>query len=139
MMKPRVLFLCTANSCRSQMAEGLLRHWAGDRFDAVSAGSDPTELNPDAVGAMREIGIDISGQQAKDAGQFLGQNFTYVITLCTKAKERCPIFPGAIWRLDWPLEDPAAVEGSHAERMCVFRRVRDELERYIRGLISREP
>ena len=137
MTKVRVLFLCTANSCRSQMAEGLLRHLGGDHFEALSGGSDPTELNPDAVEAMSELGIDISNQKAKDAAQFLGQNFTYVITLCKKAQERCPIFPGAIWRLDWSLDDPAAAVGTRAERMNVFRRVRGEMERHIRELIAR--
>ena len=138
MMKPRVLFLCTANSARSQMAEGLLRHLAGDEFEVVSAGSDPTKLNPDAVEAMREIGIDISGHSAKDVGKFISQNFTFVITVCAKAKERCPIFPGAIWRLDWPLDDPANASGTREERLAVFRRVRDELEGRIQEFIQRE-
>ena len=97
MNKARVLFLCTANSCRSQMAEGFLRTLAGDRFEVTSAGTTPTKLNPDAVRAMDEVGIDISGQKAKDSAEFSRERFQYVITVCKKAKERCPIFPGAIW------------------------------------------
>jgi arsenate reductase len=138
MMKPKVLFLCTANSCRSQMAEGLLRHMARDRFEVMSAGTTPTELNPDAVRVMQEIDIDISRQRAKDSAQYFGQRFHYVITVCRKAKETCPIFPGAIWRLDWDIPDPAAAEGTEAERLAVFRRVRDEIEDHVRELIAKE-
>jgi arsenate reductase len=126
-MKPKVLFLCTGNSARSQMAEGYLRQSAGDRFEAMSAGVGPKGLNPLAVEAMREIGIDISRQVSKNVVMLLGQHIPYVITVCDNAKERCPIFPGAWKFLHWSLEDPAAVEGSHDERLAAFRRVRDQL------------
>jgi len=136
--KIRVLFLCTANSCRSQMAEGFLRHLAGDRFEVISAGTSPTELNPEAVFVMREAGIDISSHWAKDTAEFFRERFQYVITVCKRAKERCPIFPGAIWRFDWDIEDPAAAGGDQAARLAVFRRVRDEIEKHVRELIAKE-
>ena len=138
MSKTRVLFLCTSNSCRSQMAEGFLRHMAWDLFEVTSAGTTPTELNPLAVQVMKEAGIDISGQWAKDSAEFFSQRFHYVITVCKKAKERCPIFPGAIWRFDWDIQDPAAAEGSAADRLAVFRQVRDEIEDHVRELIAKE-
>ncbi|HVN83896.1 MAG TPA: arsenate reductase ArsC [Candidatus Binatia bacterium] len=136
MAKPKVLFLCTGNSCRSQMAEGLLRHLAGDRFEVVSAGTEPTSVNPLAVDTMREIGIDISGQRSKSVRQFLGDYFTYVITVCSSANERCPIFPGTVHRLHWPVEDPARAVESDAERLPVFRRARDDLAQRIRDFIA---
>ncbi len=138
MRKTRVLFLCTTNSCRSQMAEGFLRTLAGDRFEVTSAGTTPTKLNPDAVRVMDEVGIDISGQWAKDSAEFFRDRFHYVITVCKKAKERCPIFPRAIWRFDWDIEDPAASEGDEAERLAVFCRVRNEIEGHVRELIAKE-
>jgi len=130
-MKPKVLFLCTGNSARSQMAEGYLRHVAGDRFEAMSAGIEPKGLNPLAVEAMREIGINISQQQSKDVVSLLGEHIPYVVTVCNNAKERCPIFPRTYKFLHWDLEDPAAAKGSHGERLAVFRRVRDEIARKI--------
>ena len=133
MAKPKVLFLCTGNSCRSQMAEGLLRHLAGDRLEVMSAGTEPSNVNPLAIAAMREIGIDISGHRSKAAAEFLGEHFAYVITVCHSANERCPIFPFAAMRLHWPLDDPAAAIGSEAERMPVFRRVRDEIAQRVRA------
>jgi len=129
--KPRVLFLCTGNSARSQMAEAYLRHVAGDRFEPVSAGVDPTRLNPLAVEAMREIGIDISQQVSKDVRDFLGTHVPYVITVCDNARERCPVFPAAYKFLHWSFDDPAAAQGSHDEKLAVFRRVRDEIARKI--------
>ena len=137
MIKPKVLFVCTENSCRSQMAEGFLRHLAGDRFDVVSAGAYPTELNPNAVEAMKEIGIDISGQYAKDVAQFLGQTFQYLIRVCT-AREKCPLLPGAIWYFDWRFEDPADAEGAAAEKLAVFRRVRDQIEEKTIEFVAQE-
>jgi arsenate reductase len=125
--KPKVLFLCTGNSARSQMAEGYLRHLAGDRFEVLSAGIEPKGLNPLAVEAMHEIGIDISGQQSKDVVGFLGQYIPYIVTVCDSARARCPIFPRSYKFLHWDLEDPAAVEGTHDQRLAVFRRVRDQL------------
>jgi arsenate reductase len=127
MPKARVLFLCTGNSARSQMAEGYLRHTAEDEFEALSAGIEPKGLNPLAVEAMREIGIDISHQKSKDVREFLGQAIPYVITVCDNAKERCPIFPRSFKFLHWPFEDPAEAAGSHDEKLAVFRRVRDEI------------
>ncbi len=138
MAKPKVLFLCTHNSCRSQMAEGFLRHLAGDRFEAASAGAQVTRVNPDAIRVMKEAGIDISAHRSKDASEFQRQRFTYVVRVCDRAKETCPIFPGAIRFLDWPLDDPAAVEGTEAERLAVFRRVRDEIEERVREFIAKE-
>jgi arsenate reductase (thioredoxin) len=129
--KPKVLFLCTGNSARSQMAEGYLRHVAGDQVEPLSAGIEPKGLNPLAVEAMREIGIDISKQRSKDVREFLGQAIPYVITVCDNARERCPIFPRTYKFLHWSFDDPAAAQGSHDEKLTVFRRVRDELRRRI--------
>ena len=137
MAKQKVLFLCTGNSCRSQMAEALLRHLAGDRFEVASAGTEPSRVNPLAIAAMREIGVDISRQRSKSVEEFLGQCFAYVITVCDNANARCPIFPGAVQRLHWPLEDPAAAVGNAAERMPVFRRVRDEIDQRVRDFVGR--
>jgi arsenate reductase len=131
MSKLKVLFLCTGNSARSQMAEGYLRHLAGGEFEPVSAGVEPKGLNPLAVEAMSEIGIDISQQRSKDVREFLGQAVPYVITVCDNAKQRCPIFPYTYKSLHWSLEDPAEATGSHAERLAVFRRVRDEIRQRI--------
>lgn len=137
-MKPKVLFLCTGNSARSQMAEGYLRHVAGDRFEPISAGIQPKGLNPLAVEAMREVGIDISGHTSKNVVNLLGQHVPFVVTVCDNAKERCPIFPGTWEFLHWSFEDPAEAVGSHDERLVVFRRVRDEIiqrieERFLKG------
>lgn len=134
--KQKMLFLCTGNSCRSQMAEGLLRSLAGDRFEVVSAGTRPAGLNPTAVEAMKEVGIDISRHRSKDVREFDGQRFDAVITVCDRAKEACPIFPGAKTMLHWELEDPAEAQGSHEERMTVFRRVRDEIADRIREFVA---
>lgn len=130
-MKPKVLFLCTGNSARSQMAEGYLRHVAGDRFEAMSAGIEPKELNPLAVAAMREIGIDISLQKPKNVVSLLGQHVPYVITVCDDARERCPVFPGTWKFLRWSFEDPAAALGTEEERLAAFRRIRDEIINHI--------
>ena len=126
-MKPKVFFLCTGNSARSQIAEGYLRHFASDRFEPMSAGIEPKGLNPFAVEAMREVGIDISHQKSKDVVSLLGQYIPYVVTVCDNAKERCPIFPGTWKFLHWSFEDSVAAQGSHAERLEVFRKMRDEI------------
>ena len=139
MLKPKVLFLCTGNSARSQMAEGFLRHLAGDRFEVASAGINPSHVNPLAIAAMREVGVDISGNQSKAVAGLLGQHFAYLITVCDNARERCPIFPGVAQRLHWPLEDPAAAQGSDAERLVVFRRVRDEISQRVRDFVLNRP
>lgn len=130
-MGPKVLFLCTGNSARSQMAEGYLRHVAHERFEAMSAGIEPKGLNPLAVEAMAEIGIDISCQSSKDVVTLLGQHIPYVITVCDNARERCPIFPRTYKFLHWSFEDPAAATGTREEKLAVFRRVRDEIVRQI--------
>jgi arsenate reductase (thioredoxin) len=131
MIKPKVLFLCTGNSCRTQMAEAMLRQIAGDRFEVVSAGADPTPIDPEAVDAMREIGIDISDQPCKAVEKFFGQRFSYVISLCDRKQERtCPIFPGAIWRQVWPMEDPATAQ-SQEERRALVRRLRDQIQQKV--------
>ncbi len=113
------------------MAEGFLRAMAGERFEVCSAGIRPSTVNPLAVEAMREAGVDISQQRSKDVADFLGQHFPYIITVCDNAKEHCPIFPGPAVRLHWPLEDPAAATGDHAARMVVFRRLRDQIREHV--------
>ena len=131
-LTPRVLFVCTANSARSQMAEALLRKHAGARFEAYSAGIDPGDINPLTIRVLNEIGIDASGLWAKSVELFRGRmHFDYVITLCSDAEECCPIFPAAAIRLHWPFDDPAASSGSEEERLANFRAVRDEIEKRI--------
>lgn len=129
--KKRVLILCTGNSARSQMAEGLLRHDAGERFDVESAGTKPGTVRPEAIAAMKELGIDISGHRSKHVDEFEGQTFDYVITVCDNAREACPVFFGAVKRLHHSFDDPAALEGTADERLAFFRRVRDELRAYL--------
>lgn len=118
------------------MAEGLLRHMAADAFDVESAGTAPVGLNPFAVRAMAERGIDMAGHRSKAAAEFLGQTFEYVVTVCDNARERCPIFPGTVYRLHWPFEDPAAADGTAEEQLEVFRRVRDEIEAKISEFVA---
>jgi arsenate reductase len=129
--RSRVLFLCTHNSARSQMAEGLLRHLAGDRFEAHSAGTEATRVRPLAVRAMGEMGVDISGQESKTLDRYLKEPFDYVITVCDDANEACPFFPEAANRLHWSFEDPSKAEGSEEERLAVFRSVRDRIRQRI--------
>jgi arsenate reductase (thioredoxin) len=126
-MKQRVLFICTHNSARSQMAEGLLRHLGGERFEVFSAGTEATYVRPMAIRAMAELGIDISHQQSKTLDRYLGEPFNDVITVCDTAAEACPVFPGAVRRRHWSLEDPSKATGSEAEQLEVYRRVRDEI------------
>ena len=128
MTKTRVLFLCTHNSARSQMAEGLLRHLAGGRFEVMSAGTEATSVRPEAIFAMAELGVDISGQTSKTMEQYLGEPFDYVVTVCDDANETCPVFPGAENRLHWSFQDPSRAQGSDEERLEVFRTVRDEIQ-----------
>ena len=134
MNKKRVLILCTGNSARSQMAEGLLRADAGDRFEVASAGVNPSHVRPEAIEVMREVGIDISGHRSKSVDEFVGQEFDYVITVCDNANEQCPIFPGKTERIHWSFEDPAAVQGDAEARLAVFRRVRDEIRARLKTL-----
>ena len=127
--KKRVLILCTGNSARSQMGEGLLRHMAGDDFEVFSAGTKPVGLNPNAVKTMSEIGIDIAGHRSKSVAEFDGQQFDYVITVCDNAKESCPFFPGGTTRLHHSFEDPAAVADD--QQLETFRRVRDQMRDWL--------
>ena len=136
-MKKRVLILCTGNSARSQMAEGLLRHDAGARFEVASAGTKPGGLNPLAVKAMSELGIDISRHRSKSVDEFLGERFDYAITVCDSARETCPILPGVAEKLHWSFDDPAAAVGSEDEKLAEFRRVRDELRARLREFVER--
>lgn len=130
--KKRVLILCTGNSARSQMAEGLLRYLASDRFEVESAGVEPSFVRPQAIEVMRERGIDISHQRSKSVDEFTGQNFDYVITVCDNAREHCPLFPGKTERIHWSFDDPAQAEGDEEAVLAVFRRVRDEIESRLR-------
>ena len=132
----RVLILCTGNSARSQMAEGLLRSIAGDRFEVFSAGTHPSIVRPEAIAALKEKGIDISSNRSKSVDEFAGQQFAYVITVCDNAKENCPVFPAQTNRIHWSFDDPAAVEGDEETRLNEFRRVRDEIETKLRGFVS---
>lgn len=135
-MTKRVLILCTGNSARSQMAEGLLRHDGGEAFEVYSAGVAPSSVRPEAIRVMQEVGIDISGQRSKSVDEYLGQEFDYVITVCDSAKEQCPVFPGKTQRIHWSFDDPAAAEGDEAARRAVFSRVRDEIRKKLRGFIA---
>ena len=135
--KERVLILCTGNSARSQMAEGLLRHDTGDRFEVFSAGTRPSQVRPEAIAVMRELGIDISGHRSKSVEEFLAQPFDYVLTVCDNAKENCPIFPGNLRTIHHSFDDPATLEGPEEERLAAFRRVRDQLRRYLRDFPRR--
>jgi arsenate reductase len=126
-MRKKLLVLCTGNSARSQMAEGLLRHEGGDRFDVFSAGTKPSQVRPEAIAAMREIGIDISGHRSKPVDEFADQELDFVITVCDNARESCPVFPGTVKRLHWPFADPASVEGPENLRLATFRKIRDEI------------
>jgi arsenate reductase len=131
-VKKRVLILCTGNSARSQMAEGLLRHDSGGDFDVESAGTRPGMVRPESIAVMKEIGIDIRGQRSKHVDEFEGQQFDVVITVCDNARESCPVFFGTAKRLHRSFDDPAALNGSEEERLALFRRVRDELRQYLR-------
>jgi arsenate reductase len=131
--KQRVLFLCTHNSARSQMAEGLLRNLAGDRFEAFSAGTEATHVRPLAISAMAELEIDISDQESKTLDRYRGEPFDEVITVCDQAAEACPVFPGARRRLHWSFPDPSQATGSEEDQLAVYRQVRDDIARRIKG------
>ncbi len=137
-MKQRVLFICTHNSARSQMAEGLLRHLAGDRFDVFSAGTEATEVRPLAIKVMHEIGIEISNQYSKTLERYLQKPFDMVITVCDTAAEACPFFPGAVQRRHWSFEDPSKATGGEAEQLVVYRRIRDEIRSSIESELLAE-
>jgi arsenate reductase len=135
-MKKTVLILCTGNSARSQMAEGLLRFDAGDRFEVASAGTRPSHVRPEAIAVMKEIGIDISGHRSKSVDEFAARDFDYVLTVCDDARETCPIYPGHGNRLHQSFEDPAALEGSQEMKLAAFRKVRDQIRQYLRAVLS---
>jgi arsenate reductase len=124
----RILILCTGNSARSQMAEGLMRQALPAGSEVFSAGTKPSLVRPEAIAVMSELGIDLSGHRSKSVDEFAGQEFDYVITVCDNANEVCPVFPGKTKRLHWPFEDPAGVAGSEAERQAAFRKVRDRIQ-----------
>ncbi len=135
--KIRVLFLCTGNSARSQMAEAILRKYAGDRFEVHSAGLEPKGVHPLTVRVLDEVGADTSLLTSKPLTTYMGKlHFGYLITVCSNADERCPIFPGMGARMHWPFEDPAAFQGSDAEKLARFREVRDQIDARIRAWIS---
>jgi len=127
-MRPAILVLCTGNSARSQMAEGLFRRDLGDRFEIHSAGTKPGSVRPEAIQAMAEIGIDISSHRSKSVDEFAGRDFAFVVTVCDHARQNCPVFPGGARRIHWSFEDPAAVEGDETARLEAFRRIRDQIQ-----------
>jgi arsenate reductase len=133
----RVIFVCTHNSARSQMAEGMLRAWADDRFESFSAGTEATGVRPEAIEVMREIGIDISSHASKTLEPFLGQRFDWLVTVCDQAREACPTLPGVARQLHWSVDDPSAVETDDSMRLAAFRAARDDLAGRIRDFIGR--
>ncbi len=135
----RVLFLCTHNSARSQMAEGLLRWMAGDAYQALSAGTEATAVRPEAIEVMAELGIDISGQTSKTLETFLGQRIDWLITVCDQAREACPTLPGVRNQLHWSIDDPGHLPGTRAERLAAFRAARDDLARRIQAFLAERP
>jgi arsenate reductase len=132
----RILVLCTGNSARSQMGEGLFRHEGDGAVEVVSAGTKPSHVRPEAVAVMGEIGIDISGQRSKSVDEFAGQKFDVIVTVCDNARDACPVFPGAAERVHWSFEDPAAAQGSDAERLATFRNVRDQIQTRVKSFYS---
>ncbi len=137
--RQRILFVCTHNSARSQMAEGLLSAWGGDRYVVESAGTERTSVRPEAVSVMREIGIDISGQTSKTIDGFVGQPFDWLITVCDQAAEACPTLPGVQQQAHWSIPDPSAVNGDDATRLEAFRTARDDLASRIRAFLDATP
>ena len=129
----RILVLCTGNSARSQMGEGLFRHESHGGWEVESAGTKPGHVRPEAIAAMKEIGIDISGHRSKSVDEFAGQSFDYVVTVCDNARDICPVFPAGTERIHWSFEDPAAVEGTEEERLAEFRRIRDQIHERVKS------
>jgi arsenate reductase (thioredoxin) len=134
--RERVIFVCTHNSARSQMAEGMLRAWAGDRFEVFSAGTEATRVRAEAIAVMSEIGIGISGHTSKTLEPFLGESFNWLVTVCDDATEACPTLPGVRQQAHWSIEDPSAVEGDDETRLDAFRAARDDLRDRIRSFIA---
>jgi arsenate reductase len=131
MEKKKVLFICTHNSARSQMAEAFLNALSSDRYEAYSGGTTPTQINPYAIKVMKEVGIDITGHRSKSVKEFLGQNFDYVVTVCDNAKEACPFFPGGANYIHKNFQDPSSCQGSEEEMLDCFRRIRDEIKDWL--------
>ena len=134
--KNKVLILCTGNSARSQMAEGLMREMGGNNFEVVSAGISPTQVRSEAIEVMKEIGIDISQHFSKDVDRFVADRFDYVITVCDNANKHCPVFPGRAKRIHWSFADPAQVEGDGPTKVSAFRTIRDEIKQRIATFID---
>ncbi|QOY86822.1 arsenate reductase ArsC [Paludibaculum fermentans] len=132
----RILVLCTGNSARSQMGEGLFRHAGAGAYEVESAGTKPSLVRPEAIAVMRELGIDLSGYRSKSVSEFEGQAFDYVVTVCDNARDSCPVFPAGTERIHWSFEDPAAVEGSEEERLAAFRRIRDQIRARVDGFVA---
>ena len=132
----RVVFVCTHNSARSQMAEGMLRAWAGNRFHAFSAGTEATRVRPEAIAVMSEIGIDIAGQSSKTLEPYIGADFSWLITVCDQARESCPTLPGVRQQAHWSIEDPSRATGDDATRLAAFRVARDDLAARVRSFIA---
>lgn len=131
-MTKKILVLCTGNSARSQMGEGLFRSEGSGDFEVFSAGTKPSFVRPEAIAAMKEIGIDIAGQRSKSVDEFSGQSIDYVVTVCDNARDNCPVFPAGTERIHWSFEDPAAVHGSEQERLAAFRRIRDQIHERVK-------
>ena len=135
--KPRILFLCTGNSARSQMAEAFMRKYGGDKFEVFSAGLEPKEIHPLAIQVMKEIGVSLDGQYSKPLTLYMGKvHFSYLITVCDNAEKQCPIFPGMGTRLHWSFEDPAAFQGTQEEKLIKFRSIRDGIEVKVKEWLS---
>ncbi len=135
MAKKRILVLCTGNSARSQMGEGLFRAEGGDAFEVFSAGTRPSAVRPEAIAVMKEIGIDISGHRSKSVDEFAGQSFDYVVTVCDNARDNCPVFPAGAVRLHWSFEDPDAVRDNQDHRFAAFRQIRDQIRDRVQAFV----
>jgi arsenate reductase (thioredoxin) len=134
----RILVLCTGNSARSQMGEGLFRHEGQGKFEVQSAGTKPSLVRPEAIAVMRELGIDISDHRSKSVNEFEGQSFDYAVTVCDNARDNCPFFPAGSQRIHWSFEDPAAVQGSEEERLAAFREIRDQIHAKVKEFFAAE-
>lgn len=135
----RVIFVCTHNSARSQMAEGLLRAWGGERYEVLSAGTEATRVRPEAIAVMRELGIDISRHTSKTLEPFIGERFDWLVTVCDQAREACPTLPGVTNQLHWSVDDPSGVDGDEAARLAAFRAARDDLAGRVRAFLADDP
>ncbi len=136
MARKRILVLCTGNSARSQMGEGLFRAEGGDGFEVFSAGTEPSSVRSEAIAVMKEIGIDISRQRSKSVDEFAGQSFDFVVTVCDNARDKCPVFPAGTARLHWSFEDPAAAKGTEEQRLAAFRRIRDQIHQNVKAFVK---